>query len=102
MDKARQLRALARRLELAVERQDWSALGDADRELGVLLGALDGGSLSASERQALDVVRETHTAARLQCEGERLRLGAHLGELRLRKEGWLAYALDADVQERPL
>lgn len=102
MDKARQLRALARRLDQAAQQQDWIAVGDADRELAALLGTLAGGRLSAGERQALETLRESHSAARLQCEGERLRLGAHLGEMRLRKEGWLAYALDADVQERPL
>ena len=94
MDRSRAIDRLAKVLADACAAGDWDLLGRAARELGPQLQALAAGKpWSAAERAALGRLRSAHDAAAVQVDAASGHLQARLDDMRVNKEGWMAYAL---------
>ncbi|SFC05910.1 hypothetical protein [Massilia yuzhufengensis] len=94
MDRSRSIEALATALQDAGARADWDALGRAVRELGPRLQALSAGrAWSAPERAAVARLRGAHEGAQAAAAAASAQLQARLDDMRVNKEGWMAYAL---------
>jgi hypothetical protein len=97
MNREAELRSLAQRLQAAGEAGEWRALAVIDRELaGRWEKFVAHGPWTASERQALAVLHQAHSEAAALCGREVQRLQERLAELRLNKEGWMAYAVGSE------
>jgi len=100
MDRARKLANIEQRLRNAAVAGDWQALALADRELAALLAKLAAiGTRTPSDVEALAQLREAHDDARARCLREFARLSESLAEIRARKGGWMAYALNGAGDE---
>ena len=99
MDRTRAIDRLARQLAEAGAAADWELLGRAVRELGPQLQALAAGTpWSGAERAALERLREAHDGAAGQVAAASGQLQARLEDMRVNKEGWLAYALAGETE----
>jgi hypothetical protein len=99
MDRTAHIVTFARRVEQSAARADWSGLESTDRELAAWLsGLLTLGPFDSAERAALDRLRKVHEVARDKCRREVGRLASVLTELRDRRDGWLAYALEDGLE----
>ena len=93
LDRAPQLRDIARRLASASRAGQWEALRHIDRELSNLrpqLGNADGWSLEM--RQAMGLLQRVHHDAFTRCAEAAERLSQRLNEMQRCKDGWIAYA----------
>jgi hypothetical protein len=89
------MRALAAELSNAADGRDWPRLQAASRALpGRLTELAAGGALSATEQQALDLLRAAHDRASAAVTGAAGEAKAVLDEMHNNKEGWMAYALN--------
>ena len=94
MDRSRAIDALAGVLLDASARADWELLGRAVRELGPQLAALAGDApWSKVERAAIARLRSAHDGAASAVAGASAQVQARLDDMRVNKEGWMAYAL---------
>lgn len=104
MDRRTRLSDLARRLRRAASAADWSALAAIDRELARVLRGTSR-PLSPHERAALEDLRRAHSEARERCAHETARIDEVLLQMRLHRDGWMAYAMsdshDPDLDEAP-
>ncbi|MDT3671897.1 MAG: hypothetical protein ROZ37_16385 [Aromatoleum sp.] len=91
--------AALRRLEDAVDREDWADAADADVGFACALSRFLGTELSQADRDALTRAREVHAGLRHRCEAACTRLEAHIAKTRAHKEGWIAYAMSAEPRE---
>ena len=103
MDKRTQLTDLARRLRRASSAADRSALGALDREVAHVLRSMPARTWSSDERAAFEELRLAHGEARERCERETARIDETLVQMRLHRDGWMAYAMsdshEMDVDE---
>lgn len=99
MDKERQLSDLSLQLSRSAADGDWRAVSELDRRIAAMLRKLAKQPLTTSEAERLDELRRAHEIARGQCEREWAIVERRLTELRERKEGWMAYALNNDSDE---
>lgn len=103
MDKAQQMAGFALHLHKAAATQDWQALGQIDHALATWIAQpAQSSALSPVERAALKELQRAHQQARLQCAAAGDELAQRLSELRANKDGWLAYALNSDMNEAKL
>ena len=94
MDRSRAIDRLAKLLADAGASADWELLARATRELGPQLQALAAGKpWSDAERAALARLRGAHDGAASQVATAAGELQARLDDMRVNKEGWMAYAL---------
>jgi hypothetical protein len=99
MDRRDALLRLTAEFATAGAAADWERLGTAARLLGPQLDTLAAqGPWSAAERSALALLRAAHAESMAACEQALGALGARLEEMRTNKDGWIAYALDADTE----
>ncbi|NMM76289.1 hypothetical protein B2J88_10935 [Rhodococcus sp. SRB_17] len=100
MAKARQMANLTQRLRAAAAAQNWRALEQADRDLATWLELpAQAGALSDTERASLQNLERAHQQARAQCAAASDELAQRLSDLRTHKDGWLAYALNSDLND---
>lgn len=100
MDRRNALLDLARGFDAANTQSDWEALALLTRNISEQLPALARlGAWSEPERAALQKLRAIHARSFQLCSDEKQRLGASLGEMHARKEGWVAYALNSDMYQ---
>ncbi|UVW29716.1 hypothetical protein [Massilia sp. H6] len=98
MDRTRAIDRLARQLAEAGAAADWTLLARATRELGPQMQALAAGEpWSAAERAALERLRQAHDGAAGQVASAANELQARLDDMRVNKEGWMAYALAGEL-----
>lgn len=101
MDKERVLLGLARRLDEAALARDWEALSQTYFALGPeLQGLASAGQWSTGERRALARLHRAHQEAHASCREGIAALSATLKELSAGKDGWMAYALNGEMEER--
>jgi hypothetical protein len=107
MNRYAQLMSIARNLLNASERSDWTLLASVDRQLAELLSRrTEWGQWSQPEMMALATVQRAHEQARERCDAETQAMRTRLDQMREQKAGWLAYAVQSDlngevVEERP-
>ncbi len=95
MSRCAQLLALAERLRSASAAGDWPNVGDADRELAVLLRRMALRDVMApGERAAVATVRLAHAEAAARCSAEAARVQGRLDGMTHNRDGWMAYAAD--------
>lgn len=99
MDRRCAVDAALRRLEEAVDREDWADAADADVGFARALARYLGTELSQADRDALTRAREVHAGLRHRCEAACARLEARIAKARAHKEGWIAYAMNAEPRE---
>ncbi|SCK17531.1 hypothetical protein PSELUDRAFT_1858 [Vogesella sp. LIG4] len=92
------MRTLTQRLDQAGASRDWPALAAADRELAALAGRLSSRALSSHESQQLPPLRAAHQLACQRCDSEMQQLTARMADWQQNREGWLAYALAANME----
>lgn len=94
MDRTRAIDRLAKVLADAGASADWELLARATRELGPQLQVLAAAApWSGAERAALGRLRSAHDEAAGQVAAATGQLQARLDDMRVNKEGWMAYAL---------
>ncbi len=94
MDRTRAIDSLAKALLDTGARADWDGLARAVRELGPQLQVLAATApWSGAERAALGRLRSAHDGAAGQVAAAAGQLQARLDDMRVNKEGWMAYAL---------
>jgi len=99
MDRSHAIDGLAGVLADAGARADWEVLGRAVHELAPALQALaTAGPWSAGERAALARLRSAHAGAAQAVAVARARLQARMDDMRVNKEGWMAYALAGEPE----
>lgn len=99
MDRTNQIVSMARRMERSASRAEWFELESTDRELASWLrGLVWQGPFDSAERAALARLQNAHQAARERCRREVSRLSGVLAELRERRDGWLAYAFEGELE----
>lgn len=92
---------LARRIARAAEQKDWKDLALAERVLSVELPALAAqGEWTPDERLALTELWAAHRGAQENCAAELALLEKKMAEIRVTKEGMLAYAQSIGSEER--
>lgn len=91
--------AALRRLEDAVDREDWVGAADADVAFARALSRYLGTELSQADCDALTRAQAVHARLRHHCEATCTRLEAHIAKARAHKEGWIAYALSTEPRE---
>lgn len=90
--------ALASTLTQASTARNWTALHGAVIALGPQLKTLAArGAWSAAELRALQALRAVHDKAALDCAAEQELLESQLNELNTNQAGFIAYALDNDI-----
>jgi hypothetical protein len=96
-----QIQQLAQGLRDAVRAQDWAALTRYDQVVSALLSELvdHGALLSSTERTALADLALAHKQGRVECANATELLSRHIDHLLSNKDGWLAYALNSDLNE---
>lgn len=103
MAKAAHMDRLAQRLHDAAATGDWQALAAADQELAALLSRMATpaalATLTPAERTALQSLDQAHRQARGHCTAAGERLAQTMADLQANKDGWLAYALNSDLNE---
>ena len=98
MDRTRAIDALAAALQGALARADWDRLGAGVQALAPRIRELaQAGRWSAAERAALDRLRDAHERARVQVDAASAQLQARLDDMAGNKEGWMAYALEGEL-----
>ncbi|MBQ5948362.1 hypothetical protein [Massilia sp. ST3] len=98
MDRIRAIDGLAAALEDAFARADWDRLGLAVQALGPRLQELArAGRWNAAERAALARLRGAHERARAGVDAASAQVQARLDEMAGNKEGWMAYALEGEL-----
>lgn len=99
MDRSRAIDGLAKVLQDAGARADWDGLAHAARELGPRLQALASSTpWSGAERAALGRLRSAHDEAAGQVAAASAQLQARLDDMRINKDGWMAYALTGEPE----
>lgn len=98
MDRRQTLEDLAWRLATAAGAADWAALEVANDAVARILPQLaQRGDWATDERAALVKLRAVHEQAYRDCSHAKDRLALTLGDMRDKKEGWMAYALIGDT-----
>ncbi len=93
IDRATQLRDIARRLSSAARAGHWEALRHIDRELSNLLPHLErADGWSEEMRQAMGLLQRVHHDAFTRCADAAERLSQRLSEMQRCRDGWMAYA----------
>jgi hypothetical protein len=94
MGKPTQLALLAAQLERLSRDRNWLALAALDREVAALVALLSKQpQLRAEEYQRLDELKSAHAAALAHCDREFSRIDRGLTQLRVQRQGWMAYAM---------
>jgi hypothetical protein len=94
-----QVARLGEAMQAAAAREDWDGLGEHTRTLSPLLRALAAhGPWNAAERVLLERVHAQHDAAALRAAAAARALEPRLEEMRVNKDGWIAYALHNDAE----
>jgi hypothetical protein len=92
-----QMLRLAEQISRATADADWRRLAALDREVARLLTRIARRPAQSGEhRAALEALRRAHDRARERCAGEIERASVRLAELRERRKGWIAYAMNDD------
>jgi hypothetical protein len=99
MDRAAKLTQLAKRLARLSAERAWDELVVVDRELAALLPVLAARQCTAAERASLAQLQEAHEEARKRCASEITELGLRLLQMRVHKDGWIAYAMNNELDE---
>jgi len=99
MAKTRQILQVTQRLREGAQARDWEALARTSRDVAALLAPLAQDSLLPAERHALRELREVHQQAHDLCNSAAKDLQCVLAELRVHKDGWLAYAAHGDLND---
>jgi len=101
------LQAMGDALQAAAASADWDRLGAHAAALAPALRTLAAqGPWNAAERTALQRLRSLHDEAAADVAAQLSALGTRLDEMRINKDGWLAYAMHTETdygasQERP-
>ncbi|MCW7536525.1 hypothetical protein OOT46_01470 [Aquabacterium sp. A7-Y] len=99
-DRQARLLRLAGRLSHAATMRDWAELAEADAELRAHAAEFAAREhWSTAELRAFAVLEHAHLQARERCACEAERTEARMAELRSRRSGWMAYALNGDPDE---
>lgn len=100
MDRQRTLLNMAQKMNAAIVSQDWKMLAALNTLMASSLPVMAAqGNWSSAERAALVALHQLHQEAVRSCDQATEALGQRLADMQLNKEGWLAYALDADNAE---
>lgn len=87
---------LTQALRQATQDHNWPAVMKVDASIAELLLALQGKTLAADARQALETLKTVHRQAREYCQGESDRLAVKMNLAMRNREGATAYALFMD------
>jgi hypothetical protein len=99
MGKTSQLALLTSQLLRLSNDRNWSALAALDREVAALVALLSKQpQLRVEECVRLDELKSAHATALAHCEREFLRVDQGLTQLRLRRQGWMAYAMSNEEE----
>lgn len=90
------IQVLTQALRQATEDHNWPAVVNVDAKIAELLRAIQGKSLEAAEREAMDALKKTHQQARDYCQGQSDMLAEKMGLSVRNREGATAYALFTD------
>lgn len=93
------IETLSLALRQAAENHNWSAVLNVDSKIADLLTALQGNTLAAAERQALDKLQKIHRQARDYCQGQSDIVAAKMNLATRNREGAAAYALFMDEED---
>lgn len=100
MARTLQLSHFTQRLKEAALARDWHALAAADHEIAQALPGLALlGEWTLTELRAFEALRAAHEQARAQCAAAAESLNEQMADLRALKDGWLAYAMHAELQD---
>jgi len=100
MDRASHLTRLTVQLTRLAADADWRGLTQVDRDLANLLPRWSAQQWTHVELAALEQLRRAHEAAREACSRESARVEGLLAHLRTHKDGWMAYAMSNEEQDR--
>lgn len=90
------IQVLTQALRQATEDHNWPAVVNVDAKIAELLRAIQGKSLEAAEREAMDALKKTHQQARDYCQGQSDMLAEKMSLSLRNREGATAYALFTD------
>jgi len=96
MSQLHAIQVLTQALRQATEDHNWPAVVNVDSKIAQLLGAIQGKTLEAAERQALDALKKMHQRARDYCQGQSDILADKMRLATRNREGASAYALFTD------
>lgn len=100
MDRHALLSDLARSVKEATARRDWDGLVRSNARMAETLPLLAAqGKWLAAEQEALAELARAHRESTEYCSRELVMLEDKLNEMRVNREGWLAYALIANPEE---